>query len=93
MVGQCHYGKYEHVFWWSAPGVEQFKPLKGSHPTVGQIGVTERNPSIKVEFCIPRETALLDKVLKEGLVPNHPWEEPVIYIEESLSVFSQDDKV
>ena len=89
-VARCDYGKYEHVFWWSAPGIEQFRPLIGSHPTVGQIGVTSRTPSIKIEFCIPKDPHLLDIVIRDGLIHNHPWEEPVIYIEESLAVLSQD---
>ena len=36
--------------------------------------------SVKVEFSIPRDKDLLEKVITEGIVPNHPWEEPVIIV-------------
>jgi hypothetical protein len=91
-VVPLRYGKYEGVLWYSAPGVEQFTPLPGSNPTVGTALASERSPSIKVEFAIPRDDELLEKVLKEGVVQNHPWEEPVIYVTESMSTRSRFDE-
>jgi hypothetical protein len=77
------FGRYDHSAWWSAPGVEQFRPLPGSTPTVGKPGQIERLPTIRLEFAIPRDPTLLERVLSRGLLPNHPWEEPAVFIDES----------
>jgi len=79
------YGRYDQVAWFSAPGTEQFRPQAGSNPTLGQSDITERGMSVKLEFAIPRSEQLLHRVLKEGIAAYHPWEEPVIYITESLA--------
>jgi hypothetical protein len=77
------YGPYDRSAWWSAVGVEQFRPLPGAKPTVGQVGHVERVPTVRVEFVIPRDRDLLDRCLTQGLIPNHPWQEPAIFIDES----------
>ena len=78
------YGRYDQSAWWSAVGVEQFRPLPGSTPTVGEEGRVERVPTVRLEFVIPRDPALLDRVLDRGVIPNHPWEEPAIFVDESV---------
>ena len=77
------FGDYERWAWWSAPGVEQFRPLEGAEPTVGNVGELERVPSVRLEFALPRDPALLERVLTRGLVPSHPWEEPVVFVDET----------
>ncbi len=77
------FGQYESCAWWSSVGVEQFQPLPGSKPTVGSPGQTERVPSVRLEFAIPRDAELLDRVLSSGLLPNHPWQEPAVFVDES----------
>jgi hypothetical protein len=77
------YGRYDRSAWWSAVGVEQFRPLPGAQPTFGEVGRTERVPTVRIEFVIPRDRALLDRCLTRGLIPNHPWQEPAIFIDES----------
>ena len=82
------YGQYDRSAWWSAPGVEQFRPLPGSTPTVGKPGQVERVPTVRLEFAIPRDPALLERVLSRGVIPNHPWQEPAIFVDDSLATAS-----
>lgn len=79
------FGPYDRSAWWSVPGVEQFRPLPGATPTVGTVGSTERVPTVRLEFAIPRDPDLLDRVLTRGLVPSHPWQEPAVFVDESLA--------
>jgi hypothetical protein len=78
------FGPYDRSAWWSAVGVEQFRPLPGANPTVGEPGKTERVPSVRLEFAIPRDAVLLERVLKRGVLANHPWQEPAVFVDESL---------
>lgn len=88
------YGLYDRAAWWSAIGVEQFRPLPGAKPTHGDIGRTERVPTVRIEFAIPRDPELLARVLTRGLIPNHPWQEPAIFIDESeVAVSHPDDSI
>jgi hypothetical protein len=91
-VAPLTYGNYDHVAWCSAPGVEQFNPLPGSRLSFGQQKVIEKNRSIKLEFSIPRDEELLHRVLVDGIAAHHPWEEPVIYVSESLSTRTRCDE-
>jgi len=77
-------GKYGEVFWWSAPGTEQFRPLEGSKPTSGSVGELSRMDSIELKFLIPGNKELLTQVVEEGIRPAHPWEAPVITIDKCL---------
>lgn len=79
------FGPYDRSAWWSGTGVEQFRPLPGSSPTVGAVGRTERVPTIRLEFVIPRDSNLLERVLTRGLIPNHPWQEPAVIVDESMA--------
>jgi kynurenine formamidase len=82
------YGPYDRCAWWSAAGVEQFRPLPGSTPTVGTPGQVERVPAIRLEFAIPRDPALLEQVLTRGVIACHPWQEPAIFVDDSLATAS-----
>ncbi len=86
------YGNYDQAAWWSHPGVEQFRPRPGSNPTLGQENVVEKGSSIKLEFAIPRDEELLQRVLVDGIAAHHPWEEPVVYISEALTTRAQIDE-
>jgi hypothetical protein len=83
------YGQYDDSAWWSAEGVEQYRPLPGSNPTSGIPGQISRVASVRLEFIIPRDPALLERVVTSGLVPSHPWEEPAVFIDESSISLSQ----
>jgi hypothetical protein len=79
------HGDYDSVAWWWAAGTEQFRPLPGSNPTHGRVGQTERVATVRLELSIPREPELLAKLLDEGLVPHHPWEEPAVFVDEAFA--------
>ena len=83
-VVSLQYGNYDSVLWRSAEGIEQFRPLATANPTSGTPNHLEENPSIKIEFSIPRDEKLLYRVIQEGITPAHPWEEPVILIGEEM---------
>ncbi len=73
--------KYDEVFWWSAPGTEQFRPLEGSNPASGSVGELSRMDSIELKFLLPRNKELLNQVIEEGIRSAHPWEAPVITVD------------
>ena len=85
------FGPYERWAWWSSPGVEQFRPLDEAKPRVGQPGRLERVPSVRLEFALPREPDVLERALTAGLIPAHPWEVPVIFVEEATSPLPEVD--
>ena len=78
------FGPYDRSAWW-AVGTEQFRPLPDARPTVGQVGETERVPTVRLEFVIPRDPELLGRVVNQGVLPSHPWEEPAVFIDECLT--------
>lgn len=77
------YGPYDKSAWWSAAGTEQFEPREGADPTVGVVGQTERVPTIRLEFVIPRDPMLLDRVIA-ALIAAHPWQEPATFIDQTI---------
>jgi hypothetical protein len=79
------FGKYDRSAWWSAIGVEQFRPLAGATPAVGSIGQVKRVPTIRLEFAVPHDPKLLQRVLSRAVVPNHPWQEPAIFVDDCLT--------
>jgi hypothetical protein len=86
------YGQYDSVAWWSAEGTEQFRPLAGANPAVGKANLLTQLPSVRLEFALPRDPDLLQRVLNDGLIPSHPWEEPVIFVQETQSTRVQVDE-
>ena len=87
------YGRYDRSAWWSAVGIEQFRPLPGSTPTVGRAGQVERVPTVRLEFVIPHDPDLLERVLNRGLIANHPWEEPAVLVSTTHTTASNPDKL
>jgi hypothetical protein len=83
------YGRYDRSAWWSAVGVEQFRPMPGSTPTIGTEGHVERVPTVRLEFAIPHDPELLEMVLSRGVIASHPWEEPAVFVDESLATASE----
>ncbi len=65
-------GNYDYVCWWSEKGTEQYRHKKGSE--------IERNPSQRVEIIIPQDDNMLKSFIEDAIMPNHPWEEPVITV-------------
>ncbi|UOQ49684.1 hypothetical protein MUN88_06275 [Gracilibacillus caseinilyticus] len=81
-VNELTVGNYRNVMWQSRDGMEQFVPSEGSVPAKGAAGEKTTLTSIRIEFSIPRDEALLRKVIEEGIYPNHPWDEPVVQASE-----------
>ncbi len=63
-------GNYDHVCWWSDQGSEQYRHKHGEK--------IECNPSHRVEIIVPQNDEELQKFIEDVIIPNHPWEEPVI---------------
>jgi len=82
-------GNYDRVAWVSTGVTERFRPLPGSNPTAGKQGELEQVEPVRLEFTIPRDPALLERLLTEGLLPHHPWEEPAVFIDETLTTQTQ----
>jgi hypothetical protein len=72
------YGKYDHVAFRSATGVEQFPPLQGSR--AGEQAVLSEVPTTRITFAIPEDFNLLHKVIA-AIRYAHPYEEPVVHVE------------
>jgi len=83
------WGNYDQVSWVSTGVTERFRPLPGSNPTAGKQGELEQVASVRLEFMIPRDPALLERLLTEGLIPHHPWEEPAVFVDETTAVRTQ----
>jgi len=73
------YGKYDRVAFRSASGVEQFRPLTGSHAGA-QEELSEYNTT-RVSFSIPQDSETLRKTI-DAIRNFHPYEEPVINVQE-----------
>ena len=71
---------YDRVAWFSGAWIEQFRPLPGSRPTLGMVGETMRAPSVRIEVLVP--PSQVDAVIARGIRPHHPWERPVIILDE-----------
>ncbi len=76
------YGSYDRVALETSEGVQFFHPIKGSH--VGEIDKTETMPVRVLSFSIPRDDVLLNAAL-EAIHHAHSYQEPVIYITESIA--------
>lgn len=69
------FGEYDSVCWWSVPkteeGMEQYRPRPD--------GKITQTPSVRMEFSIPADPAILEKFIT-ALKNHHPWQEPVILV-------------
>ena len=70
--------------------VSNSSALPGAKPTSGKVGTVERVPTVRVEFAIARDSIQLARLLATGLRPNHPWQEPAIFIDEAEIAVSDD---
>ena len=75
------YGNYEHVAFRHTPGTQQFKPKVGSSS-----GALEKVciACEEVSFTLPKDEDVLRQVI-EAIFEVHPYEEPVIQIQEILT--------
>ena len=63
-----------------AVGIEQFRPLPGSSPALGEVGQCQRVPAVIVQFHLPPDQARLQRIIEHGIAPHHPWRSPVIEV-------------
>lgn len=73
------YGKYDHVAYLDAPGLEQYRPMAGSK--AGEQAAPGRTTTTNISFSIPRDTRMLKKAI-DAVYGAHTYEEPVIYVSE-----------
>lgn len=79
-VGGGKIGNYDNCFFVSK-GIGYFRPLKGSNPTVGQIGKIKKVEEIKIEFMCEKE---IIKNIVQAIKDCHPYEEAPIDIFEMI---------
>ncbi len=70
-AGAGHIGHYAECTF-GVEGTGTFRPEAGTHPFIGQAGVLERVPEMRLETVVPR--AALGRVLP-ALLASHPYEE------------------
>lgn len=69
-------GNYSHCSW-EVEGIGQFKPLKGSNPSIGTIEKIEQVKELRIELMCTQDQ-LKDAVF--ALKESHPYEEPAFDI-------------
>ena len=73
-------GGYDSGLFEQAVGIEQFRPLPGSSPALGEVGQCQRVPAVIVQFHLPPDQARLQRIIEQGIAPHHPWRSPVIEV-------------
>ena len=81
-AGAGKIGNYDYCSF-DIKGIGQFRPLPGSHPSVGAEGKIEQVEELKVEMVL--EDQVLDQVIK-ALKANHPYETPAYYAIKTLGL-------
>lgn len=71
-------GTYDHVCWWSENGIEQSRKVKD--------GVIKRVPCARFECFLPYDEKKVTAFIETAVKPAHPWEEPVIVIQETKNL-------
>lgn len=78
-------GGYADGMWESAPGREQFRTLPGTTSAVGAAGEQVSEPTVRLQFCIPRgvpgDRERLQRLLDEGIAAHHPWNSPAVFVD------------
>jgi hypothetical protein len=77
-AGAGQMGNYEYASF-SVKGVGRFRPLKGAHPAIGEVGKFEEVPEERIETIV--DEINLEEVMK-AVLENHPYEEPAIDVME-----------
>lgn len=80
-VASLRYGNYEQVAFRTNAGSQQFKPLEGSMP--GETDLITISCD-EISFTVPKNDEALTAVI-EAIFESHPYEEPVILIQEVMS--------
>lgn len=76
MAGAGKIGNYEKCSF-ESEGWGQFRPLKGSHAFIGEVGKLEKVRELKVEMVCT--SAIVEQVV-QALKQSHPYETPAYYL-------------
>lgn len=71
-AGAGRYENYDRCSW-QCSGIGEFRPLEGSDPFIGSLGIIEKVEEVKIE-TICRPEALKNVLI--ALKSTHPYEEP-----------------
>lgn len=77
---------YDSVLWYLEDAREEFRARPGAKPARGAVGELHQEPVSMLVFSVPRDAAVLERVLEEGIRANHPWEAPGLFVEESWTL-------
>lgn len=77
---------YDSVLWYLEDAHEEFRAGSRANPTRGEPGKLHQEPVSMLVFSVPRDEAMLERVVEEGIKANHPWEAPGLFIEESWTL-------
>jgi hypothetical protein len=80
-LSSLRYGSYEQVAFTTNAGSQQFKPLEGSKPGDTDLITISCN---EISFTVPKNDETVAAVI-EAIFQSHPYEEPVILIQEVMS--------
>lgn len=75
-AGAGHIGDYDSCAF-VAPGLGQFRPLRGANPTIGEVGELTHVEENRVELTFPRE---MRGDVVAALLAAHPYEEPAFHV-------------
>ena len=81
-AGAGHQGNYDSCSW-QVLGEGQFRPLKGSNPSIGRQGEVETVSEWRLEVLVPKEA--LNDVIR-ALKEVHPYEEPAYEVYECIDI-------
>jgi dinuclear metal center YbgI/SA1388 family protein len=81
-AGAGEIGDYSHCSFATA-GTGQFRPLSGTHPTIGEVGKLERVAETKLEMVLPRARRA---AVVAALRAAHPYDEPAFDVFEQAAV-------
>ncbi len=65
---------------WESDAHEQFRVLDGTRSVQGQGGERVYQPSVRLEFCIPRDAQRLQDLLG-AIAAHHPWNTPAVFVD------------
>ena len=77
-AGGGRYEEYDYCSWQTA-GTGQFRPSTEASPYIGEAGIVERVPELRVEVLC---TAAAVRPAIQALLEHHPYEEPAYEVYE-----------
>src|SRR5690606_34198870 len=63
---------YDSVLWYLEDAREEFRARPGANPARGSVGKLHQEPVSMLVFSVPRDEAVLERVVEAGIKANHP---------------------